>query len=57
MINFNLLPKHQNPSDYIQFLIQKYFNLLKKGITSSEEIRNAGNYFYDYAHSFISKGF
>ena len=42
---------HQNLSDYIQFLIKKDLNLIKKGI-NSEKIRNSGNYIYiyDYTH-------
>ena len=32
-------------------------NLIKKGITSSEKIRNWGNYIYDYAYSFFESIF
>ena len=41
---------YQNLSDYIQF---KKMNLMTKGISSGEKIRNSGNYNYDYAHSFF----
>ena len=39
------------------FYIKKYFNLIRKGIISSEKMRNSGNYNYDYAHSFFGKDF
>ena len=29
-------------------------NSIKKGITSSEKMRNSGYYIYDYAHSFFA---
>ena len=48
---------HQNLSDYIQFLLRKKIEFSKKGIISSEQIRNSGNYIYDYAHSFFGKDF
>ena len=32
-------------------------NLLKKGVISSEKIRNSGNYNYNYVHSFFGKDF
>ena len=35
---------HQKLSDYIQFLLKKDLNLIKKGIMSSEKMRNSGNY-------------
>ena len=46
---------HPNLSDYIQFLFKNDWNLIKKGIVSSEEIRNSGNYIYDYAYSFFGE--
>ena len=48
---------HQNLSDYIQFLFKKRYDLMKKGIISTEKMRNSGNYIYDYAHSFFEKDF
>ena len=39
---------HQNVSSYIQFFSKKDLNLIKKGIISSEKMRNSGNYNYDY---------
>ena len=69
---FKLLPKfsdfvdsddcieipHQYISDYVQFLFKKIFELNKKGMISSEKIRNSGEnnseiHIYDYAHSFF----
>ena len=38
---------HQNISHYIQFLLKLFFSI-KKGIISSEKMRNSSN--YDYAH-------
>ena len=48
---------HQNLSDYIQFLFEKRFDVNKKGIISSEKMRNSSYYKYDYAHSFFGKNF
>ena len=47
---------HPNLSDYIQLLIKKIeFN--KKKIISSENLRNSGNYNYDYVHPFFENEF
>ena len=48
---------HQNLLDYIEFLLKKKINSIKKGIISSEKIINSGNYNYDYVHSFSGKDF
>ena len=48
---------HENLSDYIQFLLKIEFWSNKKGIISSDKMRNSGNYNYDYAHSFLGKDF
>ena len=48
---------NQNLSDYIQFLFNKYFDLIKKGLFLVKKIRNSGNYIYDYAHSFFGMDF
>ena len=48
---------HQNLSDYIQFLSLQKFEINKKGITSSDKMRNSGNYIYDCVHSFIIEDF
>ena len=49
---------HQNLSDYINFFSsKKYLNMIKKGIISSENVRNSGNSIYDYDHSFFGKDF
>ena len=47
---------HLNQSDYIQFLFINRF-VLKKKYYFYRKIRNAGNYIYDYAHSFFGKYF
>ena len=44
---------HQNSSNYIQFLIKKWFKLIQKN--SGEKKRNSDKYIYDYAHSFIEE--
>ena len=44
---------HQNLSDYNQFLFTKRFEVIKKQIFPSEEMRNSGNCNYDDAHSLI----
>ena len=48
---------YQNLSDYIQFLFIRKFEYNKKGIISSEKMRNSGIYNNDYAHSFFGKDF
>ena len=48
---------HQTLSVYIQFLFKNRFGFNKKGIISSEKMRNPGNYNYNYAHSFFGKDF
>ena len=48
---------YQNLSDYIQFLLKKLLEFNKKGIISSEKIRNSDDYVYNYAHSFFRKDF
>ena len=48
---------YQNISDYIQFLLKERFEFIKKGIISSEKMRNSSKYNYDYAHSFFGKDF
>ena len=37
--------------------INIFFNITKKGIISSEKMRNSGNYNYCYAYSFFGKNF
>ena len=68
---FPLLPKFNdfiNPDDYMKKMtskstrlypvfIQTKICILKKRITSSEKMRNSGNYIYDYDHSFFGKDF
>ena len=39
------------------FFFKKRFEVNKKQILSSEKIRNSGNCFYDYAHSFFGEHF
>ena len=48
---------HQNLSDYIQFLIEIGLNFIKKVIISSENMRNSGNYIYNYGYSFFGEDF
>ena len=48
---------HQNLSDYMQFLLKKGLNSIKKGIISTEKMRNSSNYNNDYAHSLFGKDF
>ena len=72
LADFLLLPKFSdfvNSDDYIgknhikifqtmsSFYSKINLDLIKKGITSSEKIRNSGIYIYDYAHSFFGKDF
>ena len=45
---------HQNLSEYIHFFKMEFS---KKEVISSEQIRNSGNYNYDYAHSLFGKDF
>ena len=42
---------HQNLSEYNQFLFKKRFEV------DGEKMRNSGNLFYDYAHSFFGEDF
>ena len=42
---------HQNLSDDIQFCSKNDLNLIRKGIISSEKMRNSVNVTYDYATS------
>ena len=49
---------HQNLTYYIHFLFKKAFEFnIKEDISSSEKMRNSGNYKYDYAHSLFGKDF
>ena len=48
---------HQNLSVYTQFVLKKDLNLIKKGIISSENMRNTGNHIYDYDHSIFGEDF
>ena len=68
---FPLLPKFndfKNPDDYMKKMtskstrlypvfIQTKIFILKKRITSSEKMRNSGNYNNSYDHSFFGKNF
>ena len=42
---------------YSVFYCNSFFNLIEKGIISSEKMRNSGYYMYGYAHSFFGKDF
>ena len=48
---------HQNNQTISSFYLKKNLNLIKKGIISSEKLRNSCNYIYDYAHSVFGKDF
>ena len=48
---------HQNLSVYTQFVLRKDLNLMKRGIISSENMRNDGNHIYDYDHSIFGEDF
>ena len=39
------------------FYSRKDLNLIKKGIISSENMRNTGNHIYDYDHSIFGEDF
>ena len=41
----------------MQYLLKKKFEVNKKGIITSEQMRNSGNYINDYAHSFFREHF
>ena len=47
---------HQNLSEY-NHSQEKWFQVNKKQILSSEIMINSGNCIYDYAHSFLGKVF
>ena len=44
---------YQKLSEYVQFLVKKDLNLMKKGIIYGEKVRKSGNYICDYANSFF----
>ena len=48
---------HQNLSDYVQFSLKKRLAVNKRGIISSETMRNSGDYVYDYAYSLFGNDF
>ena len=48
---------HQNQSDCNHFLFKKRFEINKKLIFPSENMRNSGNCIHDYAHSFYGEDF
>ena len=52
-----LVKSHLNLSDYSQFIFKKGCEVNKKKQIYYSEKKNAGNYIYDYCHSFFGKDF
>ena len=48
---------HQSLSDYNQFFLEKWFEVIEKYTFSSEKMRNSGNCIYDYVYSFFGEDF